>query len=419
MVSASGGARMQEGPLSLMQLAKTAQEIGKLREHGVLTVNVNTDPTYGGTTASYAMLGDIIVAEPGARIGFAGPEVIKNTIKRTPPEGFQNAESLYQNGLIDLVVPRAELRDTLAGVLAVHATTDAPVAPAGSAGYQTDPAALSARDPVAVVAGARDIGRPNTLDYCSGVFDAFLELHGDRLGTDDLSVVGGIGSLAGRPMMVLGHQKGHDSAELVRRNFGMARPAGYRKALRLMDYAERHGMPLVTFVDTPGAYPDVEAERYGQGTAIAECVLAMSRLRVPTIVVVTGEGGSGGALALGVGNRFLMCSGAYFSVISPEGAATILFGGTEHAPRMATALHITASDLLRLGIADGVLLEPEGGAAKDPSGMFAVVRAALRTSVAELVTCSPEQIVLDRYHKMCRFGDPDNQADLIERMATR
>ena len=255
LVSASGGARMQEGALSLMQLAKTSQELGRLREHGVLSVNVNTDPTYGGATASFAVLGDVVIAEPGARVGFAGPQVIRQTIRQELPPGFQTAEFLRDNGLVDLVVPRHELRSTLARVLALHAGGEGQ-GPGGTDGSEEAvrrAAAPPERSPSQVVAMARDIGRPTTLDYCGLVFEDFVELHGDRSGGDDPAVVAGVASLDGRPVVVLGHQKGHDTTELVRRNFGMPQPSGYHKARRLMDHAERHRMPVVAFVDTPGA----------------------------------------------------------------------------------------------------------------------------------------------------------------------
>lgn len=413
LACASGGARMQEGTIALMQLAKTSQEIGRLREAGVLCLNLDTDPTYGGATASFAMLGDIVLAEPGARIGFAGPAVIEQTIRQELPPGFQTAEFLQDHGMVDLVVPRERVRATVARLLALH--TPHPPAQAGQpAGYATDPAALTARPAVEVVRLARDTQRPTTLDYCARVFDDFVELHGDRLGADDSAVVGGAAKLDGRPVMVIGHQKGHETQELARRNFGMPQPAGYHKAARLMGYAERHRMPLITFVDTPGAYPGIEAERRGQGTAIAEAILRMSRLRVPTVAVVTGEGGSGGALALGVGNRVLMLENAYFSVISPEGCSTILFGSAAASARAAEALRITAGDLLRLGVVDGVVPEPAGGAHADHDAVARSVRAAIRACLDELAGLDPGALVEDRYARFSRFGGGSGQPVLDE-----
>ena len=407
IVSASGGARMQEGAVSLMQLAKTSQEIGRLREAGVLVLNLNTDPTYGGATASFSMLGDVVLAEPGARIGFAGPQVIAQTIRQELPAGFQSAEFLRDHGLLDLVVPRDALRGVLTRLLTLHTAEPAPVDAAG--GYLTDPAALPPRPAPEVLKLARDLGRPTALDHCGLVFDDFVELHGDRISADDPAVVGGVARLDGQPVVVIGTQKGHQTAELVRRGFGMPQPAGYHKARRLMAHAERFGFPLVTFIDTPGAHPGIEAEERGQGVAIAECITTMSRLRVPTVAVVTGEGGSGGALALGVGNRVLVLANAYYSVISPEGASTILFGDAGAADRAADALRITAPDLLRLGVVDGVVPEPPGGAHTDLDATARAVRAALRTALAELRDHTPEQLTAQRYDRFSRFGDPTRQ----------
>ncbi|MBB4699111.1 acetyl-CoA carboxylase carboxyltransferase subunit alpha [Sphaerisporangium siamense] len=410
LVTASGGARMQEGAISLMQLAKTAQELGRLREAGLLCVNLLTDPTYGGATASFAVLGDIVLAEPSARIGFAGPGVIKQTIRQDLPKNFQRAESLLACGMIDDVVPRDRLRPTLGRLLRLHsgAQDDTP-APAGGVPYLTDPITLDHLPATEVVRTARNIDRPTTLDYCAQIFDEFFELRGDRCSGDDKAIVGGVASLGGRPVVVIGHQKGHETPELIRRNFGMPQPSGYHKARRLMDHAERFGMPVVTFVDTPGAYPGVEAEERGQGTAIAECILRMSRLRVPVVSVVTGEGGSGGALALATANRLLILGNAYFSVISPEGCATILFGSAGQADRAAAELRLTARDLLELGVVDGVVPEPAEGAHDDWAAAGAAVREAVVAGLAELSPLSADNLVKDRYARHTRFGDPNCQ----------
>ncbi|MEU9887718.1 acetyl-CoA carboxylase carboxyltransferase subunit alpha [Sphaerisporangium sp. NPDC051011] len=419
LVTASGGARMQEGAISLMQLAKTSQEIGRLREAGLLCVNLLTDPTYGGATASFAVLGDIVLAEPSARIGFAGPGVIKQTIRQDLPKNFQRAESLQACGMVDEVVPRDRLRPTLGRLLRLHSgttrtpetkeTPETPPARSHEAPYLTDPITLDRVPATEVVRTARNIDRPTTLDYCGQIFDEFFELHGDRSSADDKAIVGGIGLLAGRPVVVIGHQKGHETPELIRRNFGMPQPSGYHKARRLMDHAERFGMPLVTFVDTPGAYPGVEAEERGQGTAIAECILRMSRLRVPVLSVVTGEGGSGGALALATANRLLILQNAYFSVISPEGCATILFGNAGQADRAATELRITPRDLLELGVVDGVIPEPSQGAHSDWAATGTAVREAILAGLAELSPLTADSLVKDRYSRHTRFGDPDRQ----------
>lgn len=408
IVSASGGARMQEGALSLMQLAKTAQAVARLHEAGLLVVNLNTDPTFGGATASFSMLGDIVIAEPGALIGFAGPQVIRQTIRQELPAGFQTAEFLYERGFVDLVVERENLPAVLARLLRLHAEPGTgPAAGAGPA--VTDPGMLERRPPREVTALARNTARPTTLDYLAHVLDEFTEVHGDRATRDDPAVIGGIGRLAGRTVVVIGHQKGHDTAELVRRNFGMPNPEGYRKALRLMRHAARFGLPLVTLVDTPGAFPGLEAEERGQGPVIAECIMTMSRLPVPTVALVTGEGGSGGALALGVGNTVLMLENAYYSVISPEGCSTILFGSAAEAPRAAEALKLTAPDLLESAVVDAVVPEPGGGAHTDPLRVMDDVRDALAAALGALTDLSGDELVERRHARFRRFGTPTTQ----------
>jgi acetyl-CoA carboxylase carboxyl transferase alpha subunit len=247
------------------------------------------------------------------------------------------------------------------------------------------------------------------LDYVETVFDDFIEFHGDRLFADDASIVGGLGEIDGRTVMVVGHQKGHSTQELMERNFGMPNPEGYRKALRLMHYAARFGFPIVSFVDTPGAYPGLGAEERGQSNAIAESIMEMSRLPVPIVTIVTGEGGSGGALAIAVGDRVLMMENAYYSVISPEGCSTILFKDATAAPRAAAALRITGPDLLRLGVMDGVVREPGGGAHLDREAATANVARALADSLDELSDKEPQQLLDERYARFRRFGTAGEQ----------
>ncbi|MCW3843236.1 acetyl-CoA carboxylase carboxyltransferase subunit alpha [Micromonospora yasonensis] len=413
LVTASGGARMQEGALSLMQMAKTSQALAQLDEAGVLTIAVVTDPTYGGVAASFASLTDIIVAEPKARLGFAGPRVIEQTIRRKLPAGFQSAEFLLEHGLVDLISPRNQLRSALARLLAcAPAPADGapPADPAGPAATDqesivvTDPAELTELDPWQVVQRARDINRPTTLDYISYLIDGFTELHGDRAAEDCSALVGGLGLLDGRPVVVIGHQKGHTTRELVQRNFGMPSPAGYRKAARLMRLAAKLRVPLVTLIDTPGAYPGPEAEEKGQSVAIAESIRLLSRLPVPVVAVVTGEGGSGGALALGVANRVLMLENAIYSVISPEGCAAILWQTPREAAAAATALRLTAPELLRSRVVDGVIPEPAGGAQLDQGGAAEALRDALVASLQPLAGLSSEDIVNHRWTRFRRYG---------------
>ncbi|MFJ4789505.1 acetyl-CoA carboxylase carboxyltransferase subunit alpha [Streptomyces sp. NPDC088794] len=409
LIAASGGARMQEGALSLMQMAKTAQWVAALREARLPVINLNTDPTFGGVSASFAMLGDVILAEPGALIGFAGPQVIRNTIRQELPPGFQSAEFLLEHGMIDAVVPRENQREQLARLLALLGPS-LPQLPdtGGPEAIRTTPVP-STRTTRETVSLARDIGRPTALEYFGYVFDDFVSLHGDRAFGDDHALVGGVARFGGQSLVVLGHQKGHDTAELVRSNFGMPNPEGYRKALRLMRFADRFGLPVVNFIDTPGAFPGIEAEQRGQSVAIADCILELSRLRVPVVSVVTGEGGSGGALALGVADTVLILENAYYSVISPEGCSTILFGTAEHADRAADALRLTASELLRLGVVDGVVPEPPDGAHTAPHTTALTVKNALARALAPLLDLDGEQLVAARRRRYDRFGDPQLQ----------
>jgi acetyl-CoA carboxylase carboxyl transferase subunit beta len=405
VVTASGGARMQEGALSLMQMAKTSQAFAELDEAGILTVTVVSDPTYGGVAASFATLADVIVAEAGARLGFAGPRVIEQTLRERLPDGFQTAERLRERGMIDAVVPRTGLRSSLGRLLAAGRPGGRPPAPAPDAVIR-DPDRLPPRDPWEVVKLARDNRRPTTLEHAALLLDGFHELHGDRLAGDCPAIVGGIGRLAGTPVMLVGHQKGHTTRELVDRNFGMASPAGYRKAARLMRLAEKLRIPIVSLIDTPGAAPGVDAEDQGQAYAIAENLRLMSTLAVPVVAVVTGEGGSGGALALAMANRVLVSANGFYSVISPEGCAAILWRGADAAAQAAGQLRLAAGDLLRLGIVDGVVPEPDGGAQADPLQAQELLRGALVSTLAELAGVPAQALVAQRRRRFRRFGQP-------------
>ncbi|MCP2341088.1 acetyl-CoA carboxylase carboxyltransferase subunit alpha [Actinomadura rupiterrae] len=404
LVTASGGARMQEGALSLMQMAKTSQAMAELDEAGVLTVTLVTDPTYGGVAASFASLSDVVIAEPGARMGFAGPRVIEQTIRQRLPEGFQTAEFLLAEGLVDGVVPRQLLRSALARVLAAHDAGRSGPSAAAHAELLRDPDALSGRDPWEAVGLARHVDRPTTLDYVAYFLEDFLELHGDRMTADCPAIVGGIGLLAGRPVMLIGHEKGHSTRDRTVRNFGMATPAGYRKSARLMRLAAKLGLPVVTLIDTPGAYPGLEAERDGQSIAIADNLRLMSGLPVPVVAVVTGEGGSGGALALGVADRVLALRNAVYSVISPEGCAAILWKDAAAAPEAAAALRMHAGELLRQGIVDAVVPEPEGGAHTDPAHAATLLRNALLTTLEALQDQDPVDLIQTRRARFRRYG---------------
>ena len=431
VISASGGARMQEGSVSLMQMAKTSQVIGRLQEEGILYISLLTDPTYGGVSASFATLGDVLIAEPDAHIGFAGPSVIEQTIRQQLPDGFQTAGFLMDHGMLDLVESRENLGGTIRKLLALHAqiesnreadgATLANGLPETAGEEPVDEAeVLPDRDPWDSVQLARELERPHTLDYVGFVFDDFIELHGDRAFRDDPAIVGGLARLGDLVVMLIGHQKGSTTGEMMERNFGMPEPDGYRKGMRLMRYAAKFGIPVVTLVDTAGAYPGIGAEERGQSNAIAESIMLQSRLPVPTVTVVTGEGGSGGALALAASDRVLMLENAYYSVISPEGCATILFKDAAAAPRAAAALRITAPDLLRLEIMDAVVLEPADGAHTDHNATAANVKRALVESLRDLLALPPELLLERRYERFRKFGAPGRQPVLppIDQEAT-
>jgi acetyl-CoA carboxylase carboxyl transferase subunit beta len=411
LVTASGGARMQEGVLSLLQMAKVSQALGALGRAGVPTVSLITDPTYGGVAASFATSCDIICVEQGARMGFAGPRVIEQTIRRTLPDDFQTADFLLAHGQVDAVRPRREIREWLGGLLLAlrpardRSATDRPADPCPETdALVLDADALAAVDPWEAVTGARDTRRPTTLDYLREVFDGFVELHGDRSSADCPAIVAGFARLGDRPVAVVGQQKGHHTKELVSRNFGMPQPAGYRKALRVMRLAAKLHIPVVTLVDTPGAYPGAEAEANGQSYAIAHNILAMFDLDTPVVTVVTGEGGSGGALALAVADRVLIAERATYSVITPEGCSAILWGDAGSADEAARALRMTARELLRLGVVDGVVPEPAIGAGADPAGMMINVGAALSRTLAQLTSEPVEQLMRDRRDKFRSIG---------------
>jgi acetyl-CoA carboxylase carboxyl transferase alpha subunit/acetyl-CoA carboxylase carboxyl transferase beta subunit len=404
VVTASSGARMQEGAVALMQLAKTAQAMAGLREDGVLSICVLTNPTFGGVSASFASLGHVLLAEAGALIGFAGPRVIGQTVREELPEGFQTAEFLFQHGMVDDVVPRAGLRPLIHRLLRVHHPQRHE--PVTVQGYPPIRRAqrLRAEDPWEVVRRARHVDRPSTMDYLGLAFEDFCALNGDRCAGDDPAVVGGPARIGGHRVMVIGHQKGHTTADRVATNFGMAHPEGYRKARRLMDHAASLGLPVVCLVDTPGAFPGIEAERRGQSAAIAECIMRSSTLPVPVVSVITGEGGSGGALALATADRVLMLENGFYSVISPEGCAAILWRSAEEAPEAARALRITAPELLELGIVDGVVPEPAGGAHTDSAQAAANLAKAVVDALDELAALPPRDLLSHRYQRFRAYG---------------
>ena len=413
----SGGARMQEGIVSLMQMAKTAAALKRHSDAGLLFISVLTDPTTGGVTASFAMLGDIILAEPGALIGFAGPRVIEQTIGQKLPEGFQRAEFLVEHGFVDAILPREKSRETLARLLALHGRTGKGTAregvPAeengsgvrnGSGGGdgQTEPAVLPEKEEVSAwerVKLSRKQGRLTGLDYIQGIFTDFTVFHGDRAYGDDRAVVGGIAYFHGRPVTVIAQQKGRNTKENIERNFSMPSPEGYRKALRLMRQAEKFGRPVFCFVDTPGAFCGMEAEERGQGEAIARNLFELSSLKVPILSVVIGEGGSGGALALAVADEGWMMENAIYSVLSPEGFASILWKDSKRADEAAGVMRITAEDLKALGIIERVIPEPVPAEKKNSGDFCRILAAGFEEFLARYGALSGEELTARRYER--------------------
>ncbi len=485
--TASGGARMQEGIISLMQMAKVSCALERHAEAGLFYCSVVTDPTTGGVTASFATQGDVILAEPKALIGFAGQRVIRDTIRQELPEGFQTAEFALEHGLIDAIVERGKMRETLAHLLALHvASTQAAPAPGessllvdyesvcenlreGTGTYNVvtygllpvedateddgddehrprfDIAriadCLGARGTAAerrlekaIARGefdaeegvsldgtdveapqdasgrawesvqlARNTHRPTALRYIEAMVDGFIELHGDRAFADDAAIVAGVGWIEGRPVTVIAQEKGADLRERIRRNFGCPQPEGYRKSLRLMRQAEKFGRPVVCLVDTQGAFCGTEAEERGQGNAIADNLIAMAGLRVPTVSVLLGEGGSGGALALAVSDRVAMQEHAVYSVLSPEGFASILWKDRTRAAEAAAVMKMSAVEACELGVVEEVLSEGAGPAHENPDEAEANVKVYVERTLEELSLKSVDALLEERYARFRKF----------------
>ena len=408
----SGGARMQEGIVSLMQMAKTSAAVKRHSDAGLLYVPVLTDPTTGGVTASFAMLGDIILAEPKALIGFAGPRVIEQTIGQKLPEGFQRAEFQLEHGFVDAIVERDDLKMTLYRILKMHEPRT------GYANFDPlreddnyEPTELMKERNVKAkpmnawdkVAAARQMKRLASVDYIDTIFDEFMEMHGDRYFRDDPAIVGGFAYLDGQPVTVIGVHKGKDLKDCAYRNYGMPSPEGYRKAIRLMKQAEKFNRPIITFVNTSGAYPGKEAEENGQGEAIARNLYEMSGIKVPILCLMIGEGGSGGALALAVGNEVWMMENATYSILSPEGFASILWKDGKRAKEAAEVMKITAQDLKELQVVDDII--PEfGGADEDALTSIAnYMKGNMKKFLKAQNGKSGEQLSAERYDRFRKF----------------
>ena len=407
--SCSGGARMQEGMISLMQMAKTSAALKKHHEAGQLFISFLTDPTMGGVSASFAMLGDIILAEPKALIGFAGPRVIAQTIGTKLPEGFQSAEFLLEHGFIDAIVERADQRSVLKKLLRAHTCGFKKVKKMEEVGDNTkivdhkQPKVKQPKSAWDSVVLSRRADRPTAKDYIDKLFGFFMELHGDRLSGDDGAIIGGIANYNGKPVMVVAQQKGKNLKENKIRNFGMPNPSGYRKALRLMKHANDFGMPIICFVDTPGAFCGIEAEEKGQAEAIARALFEMSDMRVPILSVVIGEGGSGGALALAVANEVWMLEHSIYSILSPEGFASILYKDAKKNKEAAEVMKITAKELKELGVVDRVIKENIPLTIDTIDDVVDELSSNMDDFFEKNAAKSGEEIAKDRYNRFRKF----------------
>ena len=395
----SGGARMQEGIVSLMQMAKTAAALKQHSDAGLLYVSVLTDPTTGGVTASFAMLGDVILAEPKALIGFAGPRVIEQTIGEKLPKGFQRSEFLLEHGFIDRIVERKEMRTVLGNILQMHHTAQNPVIQKPVQTVEKERQSVQEKDAWERVTISRKNDRPVGQDYIRILFSDFLEFHGDRCYGDDTAIIGGIARSAGIPVTVIAQAKGKSTKENVAHHFGMPSPEGYRKALRLMKQAEKFKRPILLFVDTPGAFCGIEAEERGQGEAIARNLFEMSSMKVPVLSVVIGEGGSGGALALAVADEVWMLENAIYSVLSPEGFASILWKDSKRASEAAEVMKLTAADLKKLGVIEAVIAEPEVYTEETMQSVVFVLQKKITEFLDTHCNFSPEELAVQRYER--------------------
>ncbi len=395
----SGGARMQEGIVSLMQMAKTAAALKQHSDAGLLYVSVLTDPTTGGVTASFAMLGDVILAEPKALIGFAGPRVIEQTIREKLPKGFQRSEFLLEHGFIDRIVERKEMRTVLANILQMHQNFKGSVTQSPIQTVEKERQSVQEKDAWERVTISRKNDRPVGQDYIRTLFSDFLEFHGDRCYGDDPAIIGGIARFAGIPVTVIAQAKGKSTKENVAHHFGMPSPEGYRKALRLMKQAEKFKRPILLFVDTPGAFCGIEAEERGQGEAIARNLFEMSSMKVPVLSVVIGEGGSGGALALAVADEVWMLENAIYSVLSPEGFASILWKDSKRASEAAEVMKLTAADLKKLGVIEAVIAEPEVYTEETMQSVVFVLQKKITEFLDTHCNFSPEELAVQRYER--------------------
>ena len=402
MVTCSGGARMQENILSLMQMARTVVAVNKLHANRIPYIVLLTDPTFGGVTASFAMLGDIHIAERGARIGFAGRRVIEQNIREKLPSNFQTAEYLYDHGMVDMVVARDELHDTLGKILRV--LTKQPHTP-GAINVKTPVQdnkkvrGMGETDAYDKVLLARNENRPHFLDYINGIVEDWTYLAGDRLFGEDPAMCGGIGYWRDIPAVIIGQEKGRTIETRQLHRFGMPNPEGYRKAQRLMRLAEKFNLPLVSLFDTAGAFAGSAAEERGQSQAIAASISTGLSIKTPYVAVNVGEGGSGGAIAIGTGDRVLMLENTIYSVIAPESCASILWKDNKYKATAAAAMKLTARDMADLNVIDKIVDEPSGGAHTDWQTTMEMLATAVSDQITELQKIPVDELPARRAEK--------------------
>ena len=399
LFACSGGARMQEGIVSLMQMAKTSAALKRHSDAGLLYISVLTDPTTGGVTASFAMLGDVILAEPKALIGFAGPRVIEQTIGEKLPDGFQRAEFLLEQGFLDAIVERPQMKETLSKILALHEVGEGTGFNRKKCDVELTSGSKMNMTAWQRVELSRRKDRPVGSDYIDALFTDFVEFHGDRYFADDKAIIGGVARFHGTPVTVIAQAKGRNTKENIERNFGMPQPEGYRKALRLMKQAEKFSRPVICLVDTPGAFCGLEAEERGQGEAIARNIYEMSGLRVPVVSIIIGEGGSGGALAMATSDEVWMLENSIYSILSPEGFASILWKDSSKAKAAAEVMKLTAENLKAQGIVERVFAEPEEYIVQNMDVVIMQMDEAIEEFLMKYKSLSEQELIEHRYER--------------------
>jgi acetyl-CoA carboxylase carboxyl transferase subunit beta len=418
VVATSGGARIQEGTVALSQMARVAAAVERHHAAGLLYLSVLADPTTGGVMVSPASLGDVVLAEPGAFAAFAGRRVASLSSAPEEPDPIvgaplMSAEWLQTHGMVDAVVPRPALRETLAVLVDLLVHRNQPLKRPARSPYDVSKVQMAAleQDAWEAVQTARRADRPTALDYIEQITDHFVELHGDRLYGDDESIVCGVGTYAGQSVVFLGQERSRPAAPYVpgaaKRGVhppGRPYPEGFRKVLRLALLAAKFGLPIVTLIDTLGAQADAETEGRGLAFAIGRCLRVFSALPVPVVAAIIGEGGSGAAIALAVADRVLMQERAVYEVISPEGAAAILYRDAGRAAELGERMHITAAEALALGVVDEIVPEPPGGAHTHFLAAADLLAESLVAALAESERWLPNRLVNQRYRRLRSIG---------------